>query len=188
MRRPTRLLALLLAAITLGPPAATRAEEVENPTYRSWARVPPGTRVTVRAITERDGHSIETTTTYTLVEINPKNALVDMVVVSNATGTTVTNPPQRLEYRRMFPLLPGMKREQIGRPSGVVASGAEEITVAGRAYRAEWYDSKSTTEAGEALTRTWICDAVPGKVLRSVTRVPAGPKTTTLELVEVKAP
>ncbi len=187
MRRPTCLLALL-AAVTVAAPASTRAEEVENPTYRSWAQVPPGTKVTVRAITESDGSRTETTTTYTLVEINPKNALVDMTVVSNATGTTVTNSPQRLEYRRMFPLLAGMKREQIGKPSGVVASGAEEITVAGKTYQAEWYDSKSTTEAGEALTRTWMCDTVPGKVLRSVTRVPAGKKTTTLELVEVKTP
>ena len=43
-------------------------------------------------------------------------------------------------------------------------------------------------EVGETYTRTWFSDEVPQKVLKSVTRVPAGGLTTTLELTEIRTP
>ena len=60
--------------------------------------------------------------------------------------------------------------------------------IAGTTYTALWYESKGSTEAGPSVTRTWMTDEVPGKLLKAVTRVPAAGKTTTVELVEIRTP
>ena len=55
-------------------------------------------------------------------------------------------------------------------------------------FDAVWYDVRGTTEAGPSITRTWFSEEVPGKVLRSETRVEGSDKLTTLELVEFEKP
>lgn len=177
----------LLCLIMLAP-ATLWAEEVESPTYQSWARHKPGTMIRLRSVTEANASSVETITTVKLLEVTPRAAVVEQTIRSNATGQLVESPPETVSHRRMFPLLPGVKREQIGKPTGVLAQGEESVTIAGKTYKAVWYDSKSQTEAGPAQTRTWMSDEVPGKVLRSVTRVAAAGKTVTLELIEFQTP
>ena len=176
----------VLAATALAPVVA--AQQVESPIYKSWARHPVGTSVALRSVTGSDGRTIETTTTSTLLELTAEKAVVETVVVSDATGEEVKSPPQKFEHRRMFPLFPGMKAEDIGKPVGVLAQGEEAVEVGGKTYPARWFESKGQTEAGESVTRTWMSDEVPGRLLKAVTRVPATGKTTALELIELKTP
>jgi hypothetical protein len=188
MSRPFFAASAVLVALAVAPNGV--AEQVESPLYASWARHKVGTAVTLRSVTEAGAGAgkAETTTTYRLVELDDKKAVVEMVVVSNATGKEVKNAPQRLEIRRLFPLLPGVKKEDVGKPSGAIAKGEETISVAGKEYKAQWYDSKGRTEAGESIARTWISDEVPGTMLKSIIRVPKAKATTTMELVEIKTP
>ncbi len=178
--------ATILAAMAL---STVDAEEVEHPIYRSWARHPVGTAVTHKSVTTTDGPTIVTTTTTTLVELSAAKAVLETTTISNATGDTVEGPPLRYNQKRMFPLFPGVKKEDIGKPSGAIAKGEETLTLGGIAYQAEWFDSKGRTDAGETFTRTWMSDEVPGKLLKAVTRVPAAENTTTtVEMVEIKRP
>jgi hypothetical protein len=182
---------LALAAILTAPASWPRAlaEEVEHPIYRSWARYPVGTTVTMRSVADAPGtRPIETTTILRLVELTDEKAVVEQVVVSDATGSKSESEPQRFSHRRMFPLLGDTKKEDIGKPRDAVASGEERVRIGGRDYQAVWFDTKGRTEAGEARTRIWLSDEVPGRLLKSVTEVPAAQKTTTLELVEIKRP
>lgn len=180
-----RALAPLLVA-TLHAPVL--AEDVEHPAYLSWARHPVGTTITMKSVTTSKGAPIETTTRTTLVALTPKSAVLEIKVVSNATGQVDEARPQRYEQKRMFPLFPGVKKEDVGKPSNAIARGEETLSLAGKEYKAQWFDSKGRTEAGETFLRTWMSDEVPGRLLKSVIRVPATKLTTTDELVEVKAP
>jgi hypothetical protein len=63
-----------------------------------------------------------------------------------------------------------------------------EAHPAGKEYKAQWYDSKGTTEGGESITRTWMAEEVPGLILKAVTQVPKTKKVTTIELIEFKVP
>jgi len=176
-------LALLISAV---PPPALAGDVVESPIYKSWSKSKVGTSVTVSSVTVMKGQVIESTLRYTLIDFDPDKAVVEMVVTPKG-GTA--GYPQRTEHRRNFPLLPGVKKEDIGKPPAeAIEKGHEVIKVAGKEYEAQWYVLKSRVEAGEAITRTWTTPDVPGMMLKSVLKVPAADKVTTLEVVEIAEP
>jgi hypothetical protein len=182
--RPTLAALAILAAAAL----AATAEEVEHPTYKSWARHPIGTSVTVRTVTACPTSTITTTTTTTLLELGEKKAVLGTRRVSDATGTLVEGRPEKQDQARMFPLFPGVKKEDIGKPYKAIAQGEETLSLAGREIKTFWYDTKGRGDAGEMSTRTWLSDDVPGRVVRAVTKIPKAETTVTVELTELKAP
>jgi hypothetical protein len=179
------LFAMMASAIA-HPGAA--AQTVDSPQYLSWARAEKGASITMRSTTTRGGdpRPITSTITYVLTDLTPEKATLEMSVVSDATGTKVENPPQELVIRKAFPLLPGIRPEDVGRPRDAVEKGDETLKLAGREFRARWYVTKGQTEAGRSQTRTWLCDDVPGLLLKSVTTVPKVDTTVTLELIEFR--
>lgn len=180
------VLLALLAASAVAPGAS--AESIDSPIYLSWARHKVGTTITHVSVTEARGQKIRTTTAYKLLELTDAKAVIETIVVSDATGAEVEQSPTTAQIKREFFLLPGVKKEDIGKPQGVLKEGEETLSVAGGKYKAHWYNTKGRTEVGETFTRTWFSDEVPQKILESVTRVPAGGLTTTLELTEIKKP
>jgi hypothetical protein len=179
----TQLLAVAIV-VSLAAPTPGAGETVESPIYKSWARAKLGTVVTVKSVTVMKGVTLESTMRYRLVALSAEKATVEMVHTSRG----VENPPQKLEFRRDFPLFPGMKKEDVGKPLGATENGLETLTMAGKEYKTQWYVTKGRTEAGESIGRTWTAEDVPGMLLRSVIKVPAADKTTTLEVVEIQVP
>src|SRR5262249_7444475 len=109
------LVIALACSLTLTPVAP--AEEVEHPAFKSWARHPIGTSVTTRTVTTSLGRTITTTTTYKLLEVRADKAVLETRTVSDATGTTVEGLPSKYDQQRMFPVFPGVKKEDIGKPT-----------------------------------------------------------------------
>src|SRR5262245_45260490 len=106
----------ILACLAL----SAQAEEVEHPAYKSWARHPIGTTISTRSVTESPGGKLTTTTTYTLKALKADKAVLEIRRVSDATGSLQGGPPVLHEQQRMFPVLPGVKKEQIGKPSNAL--------------------------------------------------------------------
>lgn len=187
MRRPLApAITALVAAVALAPAAA---EEVDHPAYTSWAKHPIGTSITMRSSTASANSTLTTTTTTKLVALKPDVATLESVKVSDATGTTVVGRPEIYEQRRPFPLFGGVKKEDIGKPSGAGAKGEETLTLAGREFKAVWYDARSKGDGGlDLTTRTWLSDEVPGRLLKSVTQIPKAGTTITVELTEFRTP
>jgi len=181
-------LALRLAVFAACPCLTASAEEVEHPIYRSWARHPIGTAVTLRSVTRSAEHTIVTTKTSTLVKLTDVGAEIEVRTVSDGTGTLVEAPLQTYTQRKMFPLFPGMTKDDIGKPPKSSKNGEETLEMAGRTIKTQWFDSTGETEAGKSFTRTWMSDDVPGKLVKAVTRVPSAKNTTTVELVEWVCP
>ena len=179
----TRLFAATVVAVLVAPTIGS-AETVESPIYKSWARTKVGTVVTVKSVTRMKGDTIESSIRYTLVALSPEMATLEAVASSGG----VESSPRKLEYRRDFPLFPGLKKEDIGKPDGATENGREPLTMAGQVYPTQWYVTKGKTEAGESIARTWTSEDVPGMLLRSVIEVPAAGKVTTIEVVEIKRP
>lgn len=178
----------ILAALTT--PTRTVAQIVDSPQYLSWAHAGKGASITMRSTTVMgdDLTPIISTMVYTLTNLAPDKAIVEMVTETNQAGKTVTNPPQEFTIRRAFPLLPGIKKEDIGRPNDALEKGDETLKLAGKEFKAQWYASKGKTDVGPSTTRTWMCDEVPGMLLKSITLVPKVKATITLELIEFKKP
>ncbi|WP_165250574.1 hypothetical protein [Paludisphaera soli] len=188
MRR-VDMLAVLIPLAALGTSLAG-AEEVENPIYASWARQRPGTTVVVREDTAGDagGERLVATRRRTLKSLDDRKAVVEEVVETESAAGSTRSEPQEFTHRRTFALLPGVDRARLGRPQKFDAQGEEDVEAAGRTYHAEWFDTKGQTEAGPSHVRAWYADDLPGLLVKSVTRVPAAKKTTTMTVVELKTP
>lgn len=178
-----------IALVAAEAPGRARAEDVDHPAYLSWSKQPIGTRIKLRSSTDADGHVLTTTTSTTLKEVRPDRAIFQVQRVSDATGREVTSIPERSEIVRKFPLFPGVKREDIGKPVGAQAKGEETLTLAGREFRAVWFDTKTKGDGGsDVYTRTWMTDEAPGRLIKSVIRIPQAKTVVTVELTEWAPP
>ncbi len=164
------------------------AEDVPNPQYQSWNNYPVGTSMTTKSLVSQGNATVTTTTVTRLISRTEKNLVLSSVVSSNATGSFVTNDPIEKTISSRFPLFPGVDKNKIGRPQDSLESGMETVVILGKKYNAEWYDTKSTTEAGPAVTRTWISMDMPNMVLKAVTEVKAAGKKVIIEVTEIKIP
>jgi hypothetical protein len=183
----TRLPRLIVAIASVALTGTTAlGQMVEAPVYTSWSKVPVGTTITLRTIIEsNDGQTAESTTTQRLVSKGEKEVVVEQLRLA-ADGEEII---QTFKHRRLFPLLGGMKPEDIGKPKDALAQGEETLEIAGKPFEATWYDQRSQTEAGPAITRSWIADDVPGRLLKAVTRLEQGKtSTTTIDLVKIETP
>lgn len=170
--------------VPVAEPAAAAAPQVENPQYTQWAAFKPGTAVTHKSVTAEAGHPTvtTTTTTYKLVEITADALTIEMTARTvRHDGTVTDNPPERFRNPKLVTAPPVRK-------SAAGDEGQETVTVAGKSYLTTWTKSKGQTEAGEMLGQVWTADDMPGQLVKSVVRIPAIGKTTTIEVVEVVRP
>jgi hypothetical protein len=181
-------------AIAEAAPAAEPTEsreQVENPQYASWAKSPAGTVAVHKTVVRGEGSDAATvmTTTYTLLDVTPDQAVVQMQVSTKRyDGFEANDRPEKFTHPKSLLLPPGVKKDRAGKPAGVTEEGEESISVAGKEYKAKWYKGKDRNEGGEMFTQMWSSAEVPGELLKSVTRTPAIGKTTTIELVEIRMP
>lgn len=182
----TKCLGFSLILTLLG---TAKAQFVEHPSYTNWNRFPIGTSVTLKSQNVgKLGKVIETTTVIKLVTKTDKEVVISRQITSNATGEMVKNDPFESSIKKNFPLLPGVDKTKIGRPQGITDGGFETIEILGKTYKTEWYVTKGNTEAGPSITKTWMSPEFPGQILKSRTEVPAGPNTTTEEVIAIEIP
>jgi hypothetical protein len=165
------------------PPAG---ERVENPTYSAWAAHPVGTTVVQRSVAEELGNPNKTVTTIRLKLVERTDAKLTVELKTTTTrydGVVIDNPPDKLPADRYYTLPIGATR-----PTPPKSEEREELTVSGRKYLCTLVRSKGSNEAGEVQVRTWHSDAMPGRLVKSVTEVPAVKKVVAVEVVEVVYP
>lgn len=165
------------------------ADQVEHPAWVNWSKFPVGTRVTMRSVTKIKGMVTATVDTTTLLTKKDDKAVVIRKSFAVA-GEPKPNPEDYVEttIKRYFPLLPGADPAKVGKPAGSDENGSGKIELLGKTYETEWYESRATTEAGPATTRTWISLEIPGQIVRSVTEVKAAGKSTVEEVVAIDLP
>ena len=68
-------------------------------------------------------------------------------------------------------------------------TGEETLELAGRTIPAVWFDTRTKGDGGlDVLTRTWMADNVPGRLVKSVTRIPKAKTVVTVELTDWSRP
>lgn len=165
------------------------AENVEFPIYTSWAKCPVGTTVKIKSTTASPTSTLTTVITSKLIAVDKDKLVIETQRTSDATGTLVEAAPEKVDIRRWFPLLPGVKKEDFaGAPKGSLKSGEETLKLAGREVKTFWYENKGKTESGESLDRTWLSDDIPGRIVKSVINIPNAKTVITQELTEITIP
>ncbi|MFO0959438.1 MAG: hypothetical protein U0800_18725 [Isosphaeraceae bacterium] len=165
----------------LGPAATT---QTVDPSYTSWIRQPIGTRIVMRSRTVSEANTITTTTETTLKKKGPELVTLEIKRVTDATGKRVVQPEESYDQRRLFPLMGGMKKEDVGKPSGSTRARRPSNSPAGRSRR-----SGTTTRRRAALVRPHLdLRRGPGRLVKTVTKIPQAGTTITVELTEWETP
>jgi hypothetical protein len=166
-------------------PAAMAEDTVDNPAYKQWAAFKPGTvtKVQSESVTSVGGKDMTTKTviTTTLKEVTAEKVVVEMVIDMDANGQKMTMPARTQD-------IPAKVAKTTTQPAGVTTTkkgeGDEEITVAGKKYKAHWVEYLTASDQVESTSKTWTSAEVPGGVLKSVIETTKPVKSnTTMELV-----
>lgn len=153
-----RRLAPWLAA-ALGLASAVLAATPKSP----WAGFNVGSFVKTKTVTtvKVGGYKVETVTdiTQTVVAVKPGQAVVE-------TTATMNGVPRPTRTRSEVSLLAPSPA-----PSHAAGkSGSESLTLAGKAIRCDWTEVETDMAGNRTTVRTWTSPAVPGGMVKSVSK------------------
>lgn len=186
------------APATTGPapepaPAGPSGPMFDDLDYANWKRFPVGTTVKRKSVTSSEGSAVTVTTveTFTLKGLNDQHAEVSWQNTTERSdgSNRAENPPSVRKIARQFPIPNGMTADDFNKPSRKARpAGEETVTVLGKPYKAVVYAWTDSTEAGPLDVKVWLCDEIPGRIVRQEMRQ-AGLKNTTVdEVTELTVP
>src|SRR6478672_2814372 len=106
------------------------AEQVDNPSYKAWAKFKAGTSVTMKTESDMAGTKSDMTSTTTLVEINADKAVVETKMSMNAGGQAMDMPAQNQDVpAKMDKVEPVAAGKETEKPE--VKESSEDVEIPG---------------------------------------------------------
>jgi hypothetical protein len=180
MRR-VQLWAVGLVSV-LGLAAPAPAQTVENPQYQLWAVWGEGASATQKTESATVG-GVQTamTQTQTVKRVTADKVVIEITTVTQAAGQTIKAPPVTFDIPARGPKVDAVPTEAPNDapkdvPKFKETKGRETLTLNGKRLDCEW--TQLEVEGG-FVTKTWVCNDVPGQAVKMVSSSPYG-KTTTL--------
>ncbi len=163
----------------------TKGEKVENPEYKHWSQFKPGAYSKIKMTSEFGGTKTESMMTTKLKTVTPDKCEIEITTVTMINGKEHAMPPQT---RDIHAKIAKADADSYNNPEGKVKDGKEEITVAGKAWKTQWFEVVTKVGETTANSKTWICEDVPGRVVKLTTESKGQVAMTTAgELIEFKA-
>jgi len=164
-------------------------EMEENPVYKQWAKFKVGTMVKYKQESDMAGTKTEGEMTYTLVELTPEKAVVEMGMTTLMLGNKVEQPKAKMEHLAKLPKVDPKMAQEAKIPGAKVKESNEEIEVMGKKYKCHVLESTVDAGNGPMVTKVYSNDEIPGSLVKSITTIEKPMKTTTtITLVEKKIP
>jgi len=175
-----RILNLMMAAILLlgAMESAVRAaddEMVTNPPYKHWSAFKVGTTVTqkehvrfAKSSDEADyypGGVREKDATYTLLEVTPEKAVVQLTIVEYGHGSTTELAPSKITYPAK------VKKEHVSTSKEEIETfkeGDEDVNVLGKTIRCHWVEIIDQDGDETYYHKVWDSDEVPGGIIKEI--------------------
>ncbi len=171
---------LLSVVLCVGVAAMATAEQIDNPQYAQWAKFKVGAFVTLKSTTDMGEFKTETEMTTKLISLTAEMAVTELTGSTIAMGNKVEMPPQKTEIpaRMEKPEMPEGVTPEAEAPKPKTSEGEEEVTVGDQTLKCKWYETVVEEGANKTVSKTWMCEAVPGSVVKSETTVEGEAKAT----------
>ncbi|MBI3722423.1 hypothetical protein HY251_00480 [bacterium] len=138
---------------------------IDNPQYTNWAKFKVGTSVTTKTSMVSDAMTMDTETTTTLVELTKEKAVVE---IKTKTSMEMKNVPKQPPTENTMKMDVAAKIEK-GKddPNAKKAKeGTDTVDIGGTKYKCKTYESESEAAGSKTVTKSWICDDVPGSTVK----------------------
>ncbi len=164
------------------------AAEADNPMYQSWSKFKVGAMAKYQQISEMMGNKTESEIIYTLVELTPEKAVVEMSGSTTVAGNKMEMPKTRMEHAAKLNV-DGAAASAAAPVNADTKQGAEEIDAAGGKIKCTTVETNITQGESVITSKVWSSEDVPGTLVKSVNSMEKPMKTTTtLTLIEMKKP
>ena len=163
MHVPLGLIALITALGTTLP-SAPADDFTDSPLYASWAKLKPGSSITLSVEMMAMGQDVKTQVLQKLTEVAPEQLIVETTMTS--PGRTVG--PTKVAIKAKVPkdeadrtrLPPGMK--------GQTKELADEtVEAGGKSYKCKVTEFVGELQGGTTKGKIWSSDEVPGGMVRT---------------------
>jgi hypothetical protein len=145
------------------------AELVDNPMYLHWARFKPGTFVTLKMTMKMPAMTTESEMTYTLKEITPQKAVLEVNTTTMVGGKATAMPaskqeiPARIEKAKVGDVTVRAK------PSGkILGQGNETFTIKDKKVATKWVKAQGSSGGTTTETTIWTSEDMPNWAVKSV--------------------
>ena len=150
-------------------------DKVDNPLYQHWAQFKIGSFSVTKTVqtVEVAGTEMKTETTATtkLTELNAEKAVIEISTVTEVAGTEQRMPPTTMDIAAKITKTELETQEKQKEPEGKpeTKEGEEELEVAGKKLKTKWVEVTTKQGNNTIKTRSWMCEDVPGQVVKTVT-------------------
>jgi hypothetical protein len=157
---------LLAASLVLATSSLCFAEQIDNPSYKAWAKFKPGTTVTLKGENDMAGNKTESEMTTTLVELTPEKAVVEMKMSMVMAGSKTDMPASKSDVPAK---IEKVAADPAATPKADVKESSETIDIAGKKIKCKVTESKSDANGMNTVSKAWTSDEVPGGLAKSET-------------------
>jgi hypothetical protein len=172
MRSVVTCLVCGLVVFGLAVSTVQAGEKVDNPLYKHWAKFKPGAFAQVKTENEAMGQKTVMTVTWTLKELTPEKAIIEMSAVNVMSGNEMKMPPQKQE---VLAKVEEEKAKELDTPkkgdkkngAEVLNVGEEEIKVGDKKIKCKWIETKMKQDDQTILSKAWTSDEIPGMVVKT---------------------
>jgi len=153
------------------------AQDVPNPLHAAWARTKLGATVVHTGNSKTMGLDTTIETTTKLQSRAADRVTLEVLRKVTTLGKTTDESKVTQDIRSTLPAAEKM----------TLIADANEVFLNGNTYRCKVYENLMQQGEIKLLTRTWLCDEVPGGVVKIEART-EGPiaMNTSIELKEIK--
>lgn len=188
LNRSTLVLVALVGMLGLSQWAAA-ADQVDNPAYKRWATYKVGTWVKYKMTMQMEGAAGMggMTMTSKLVELTAEKAVLETSVTMKMGDKDMSPPAQKHDVpakvdadkvTEVGGMQPGMNMK-------VQKKGEETIEIDGKSYKCQRFDTTVEQNGKTTTGKLWVCEDVPGGMVKMQSEMPKGTSTMELAGMEV---
>jgi hypothetical protein len=160
-------------------PAPAQAEMVDSLLYQSWRSHKLGAKVMVRNETSAQGMSLVQNITYTLLEITPDKAVIEMAVQTSMRGfVNETKAKQEIAAR----IDSTEQNLPVGLKGSVKQVGTETVDVNGKKVNCKVYEFTGQGPQGTATGKAWQTIDIPGNFAKTEMDVQSAKMAATIKM------
>ena len=134
--------------------------------YESWAKVKPGSSVTIKSLTEAAGQKSESHLTYTLKEVTPDKAVIELKTSMVIQGNKMDLPATTMN-------IPKGSGGSVGQTKPIDTPNAktseETVKIGGKEYKCMVTEVNTDANGMKVKSKSWLSSDVPNLLVKTDT-------------------
>lgn len=157
-----RRISLVALAMMFAIGFSVRAEQIENPSYKNWAKFKPGSSHTMKGTTTAMGQNIDTEVVTVLKEVTDDKVVLEIAATVNMGGNAMPQPKQTQEVKKMVE----KGDPNVTDPDAYAKATEEDVKIGDTTYKCKLVETTKTQGGTTMKMKAWMCEEVPGGVVK----------------------